>query len=154
MSESALRFATIEQAIGTELGVSDWFTVDQARIDAFADATLDRQWIHVDSARAAAESPFGTTVAHGFLSLSLLSHFQFEVGAFPQDISAILNYGLDRTRFVTPVKSGQRIRARLKLMSVDVRPDGRKLIKIENTIEIDGEARPALIAETLSLLIP
>lgn len=148
-----LNFGTIEDYVGRELGTSEWLTIDQHRIDAFADVSQDHQWIHTDPERAEA-SPLGSTVAHGYLSLSLLSHFQFEIGVFPGDVSSILNYGLDRVRFVAPVKSGQRIRAHMKLLSCELRPDGRKLIKLENTVEIDGVSKPALVAETLSLLIP
>lgn len=148
-----LTFATIEQHQGQELGVSAWLTIDQPRINAFADVTQDHQWIHVDTERAAA-SPLGATIAHGFLSLSLLSHFQFEIRAFPSDVASILNYGLDRVRFLTPVVVNQQIRARIKLLNVETRADGRKLIKLENTIEINGSPKPAMIAETLSLLIP
>ncbi|MBK8135486.1 MAG: MaoC family dehydratase [Chloroflexi bacterium] len=153
MSNSGLSFASLEDFVGSELGISDWMTVDQRRIDAFADVTQDHQWIHTDPERAA-ESTLGSTIAHGYLTLSLLSHLQFEIGAFPVDVSAILNYGLDRVRFLTPVKEGQRIRARLKLLLVETRPDGRKLMKLENTVEIEGNSKPALIAETLNLLIP
>lgn len=153
MTESGLSFASIEKYVGTELGISDWMTVDQRRIDAFADVTRDHQWIHTDPERAA-ESALGTTIAHGYLTLSLLSHFQFEIGAFPVDVSTILNYGLDRVRFLMPVKEGQRVRARLKLLSIEARPDGRKLMKLENTVEIEGASKPALIAETLNLLVP
>jgi acyl dehydratase len=154
VSLPGLRFESIDQFAGHELGVTDWLTIDQQWIDAFADATLDRQWIHVDVKRAATDSPFGTTIAHGYLSLSLLSHFQFVLGVFPADVSSVLNYGLNRVRFITPVKSGQRVRGRITLLSVEARQDGRKLIVMENTVEIDGEARPALVAETLNLLVP
>jgi acyl dehydratase len=150
---AGLTFDTLDQFAGTELGVSDWLRIDQTRIDAFADVTMDHQWIHIDPQRAAA-SPLGTTIAHGYLSLSLLSHFQFAIGVFPSNVSTILNYGLDRVRFVSPVKVGQQVRARIKLISVESRPDGRKLVKMENTVEIDGETRPALVAETLNLLVP
>lgn len=153
MAVDGLTFASIEQFTGRELGISDWFTIDQHHIDTFADVTHDHQWIHVDAERAAA-SPLGTTIAHGFLTLSLLSHFQFQVGVFPVDVTTVLNYGLDRVRFLTPVKAGQRVRARLTITSVDTRPDGSKLVKMENTVEIDGVAKPALVAETLTLLLP
>jgi acyl dehydratase len=153
MALPGLTFATIEQFVDKELGISDWLTIDQSRIDAFAEVTMDRQWIHVDRARATIESPFGNTIAHGYLSLSLLSYFQFAIGVFPDDVTSILNYGLDRVRFVQPVISGQNVRARLKLLSVEARPQGRKLVKMENTVEIEGEPRPALVAETLNLLI-
>lgn len=153
MAALGLTYATIEQFVDRELGVSDWLKIEQSRIDAFADVTMDRQWIHVDRARATIESPFGNTIAHGYLSLSLLSYFQFALGVFPDDVTSILNYGLDRVRFVQPVISGQNVRARLKLLSVETRPQGRKLVKMENTIEIEGEPRPALVAETLNLLV-
>lgn len=153
MALQGLQFSTIEAFIGTELGLSEWMTIDQSRIDAFAEATMDWQWIHVDQSRAAAESPTGRTIAHGYLSLSLLSHFQFTLGVFPEDVKSILNYGLNRVRFVHPVLSGQKIRARIKLLSVEVRPNGHKLVKMENIVEIEGEARPALMAETLNLLV-
>lgn len=153
MALPGLTFASIEQFVDKELGVSDWLTIDQSRIDAFAVVTMDWQWIHVDRARATIESPFGNTIAHGYLSLSLLSYFQFAIGVFPDDVTSILNYGLDRVRFVQPVISGQNVRARLKLLSVEARPQGRKLVKMENTVEIEGEPRPALLAETLNLLI-
>lgn len=153
MAITGLTYTTIEQFAGQKLGVSDWLAIEQTRIDAFADVTIDRQWIHVDRARATIESPFGNTIAHGYLSLSLLSYFQFAIGVFPDDVTSILNYGLDRVRFVQPVISGQNIRARIKLLSVEVRPQGRKLVKMENTVEIEGEPRPALVAETLNLLI-
>lgn len=153
MAVPGLTYATIEQYIDQELGVSDWLKIEQARIDAFAEVTMDHQWIHVDRARATIESPFGNTIAHGYLSLSLLSYFQFAIGVFPEDVTSILNYGLDRVRFVQPVITGQNVRARLRLLSVETRPQGRKLVKMENTVEIEGEPRPALVAETLNLLI-
>ena len=144
---------TIAEHVGRELGVSDWLTIDQARVDRFAECTDDRQWIHVDAARASTASPFGTTIAHGFLTLSLLSRFASEVGAFPADAAAVLNYGLDRVRFVSAVRVGSRVRDRIRLVDVEQRGLDRVLLKTEHTIEVEGEAKPALVAELLALVI-
>jgi acyl dehydratase len=140
--------------VGTELGVSDWITVDQKRIDAFAACTGDHQWIHVDVERAARESPFGTTIAHGWLTLSLLPVMQYEVGTLPGGIAAALNYGANRLRFITPVKSGSRIRDRITLAAVENKGGGRVLTTYRHVVEIEGEEKPALVAETMSLLLP
>ncbi len=144
---------TLDQFIGHELGTSGWITVDQARINAFADCTEDHQWIHTDPERAAA-TPGGTTIAHGFLTLSLLPALRNEIGVVPDGVARVLNYGLDRVRFLASVKSGARVRARVHLTEVAPKGEGRLLLKTENTIEIEGEAKPALIADTLALLIP
>ena len=145
--------ATAPQFIGSELGVSDWVAVDQDRIDRFAACTGDRQWIHVDVERARRESPWGSTVAHGFLTLSLLPHFHFETGVNPTDISQAVNYGLDKVRFIAPVKAGARIRNRVVLLAAEPQDKGRFLLKFQNTVEIEDEKKPALIAETLALLL-
>ncbi len=134
--------------IGEELAVSDWLEVDQARIDAFAACTEDFQWIHVDRERSAA-GPFGSTIAHGFLTLSLLPRMTSGVWASGLGLEAMLNYGLDRVRFLTPVRAGARLRNRLRLVSADAKGPGRTLVAFENTVEIEGEAKPALIAHTL-----
>ena len=136
--------------LGRELAVSDWLEVDQARIDAFAACTGDHQWIHVDVERAKA-GPFGATIAHGFLTLSLIPHLTSGAWARDLGLEATLNYGLDKVRFLTPVKSGSRLRNRLKLASVDEKGAGRTLLGFENTVEIDGEPKPALIANTLAM---
>ena len=146
-------FDTVHNFVGRELGVSDWITVDQESIDKFADCTGDHQWIHVDVERAKKESPFGTTIAHGFLTLSLLSQLQFEVGISPSDVAQMINFGLDRVRFVSPVKSGTRIRDRVVLMSAEQKGEGRVLVKTQNTVEIEGEVKPAMVAEALALLM-
>ncbi|MEO5322629.1 MaoC family dehydratase [Mesorhizobium sp. CC13] len=138
--------------IGQELGVSDWLLVDQSRIDAFADCTGDRQWIHVDPERARRRSPFRTTVAHGFLTLSLVGSLVQEIGVVPENTLAAFNYGLDRVRFIAPVKVGSRVRLRTTLMSMEDKGPGQYLLKAENTIEIEGEDKPALVAETLVML--
>ena len=144
---------TLEQFVGQELGVSDWLTVDQERINEFADCTGDHQWIHVDIERAQRESPLGSTIAHGYLTLALLSAMLMELGVVPAGVSRALNYGLDRVRFMAPVKAGARIRTRVVLMAVDPLGKGRLLLKTQNTVEIEGETKPALIAETLALLL-
>lgn len=136
--------------VGTELGVSGWFTIDQERINQFAACTDDRQWIHVDGKRARSESPFGTTIAHGFLTLSMLAPTSTEV--WIEDLgTTTLNYGVDRVRFINPVRAGARIRNRIKLLAVDEKPSGI-LVTTENTIEIEGEEKPALVATTLTMV--
>src|SRR5579864_760746 len=112
MSRERYDVSTLEQFVGQEMGVSDWLTIDQERINQFADCTGDHQWIHVDVERAKQQSPFGSTIAHGFLTLSLVVSLQAEVGVVPAGVSQVLNYGLDRVRFLTPVKVGSRIRNR------------------------------------------
>ena len=141
----------IRGRIGEEIGVSDWLTMDQERITAFADATEDRQFIHVDP-DLAAQTPFRGTVAHGFLSLSMLSRMAAEAMLLPEGLKMAVNYGLDRVRFIAPVKSGCRIRGRFVLDSVDERVPGQILVRHHVTVEIEGEDRPALTAEWLGLL--
>ncbi|WP_175872378.1 MaoC family dehydratase [Burkholderia sp. BCC0397] len=153
MSITEYRIASIDDFVGRELGVSDWVLVDQARIDAFAACTGDRQWIHVDIERAKRESPFGGTIAHGYLTLSLLAALAIEVGLIPEDASAGLNYGLDKVRFMTPVKAGARVRNRVTLVSVVKKAGGRVLIKAMNELQVEGADTPALVAETLALLV-
>ncbi|HVL78927.1 MAG TPA: MaoC family dehydratase [Sphingomicrobium sp.] len=141
----------IRSRIGTEVGVSSWLTIDQNRIDAFADATEDRQFIHVDP-RAAARTPFGGTVAHGFLSLSMLSRMAAETMLVPEGLRMAVNYGLDRVRFIAPVRSGKRIRGRFTLDSIDQKAPGQILLRHTVTVEIEGEDKPALTAQWLGLL--
>lgn len=138
----------LKKQIGEEIGLSEWFTISQDRIQQFADATDDHQWIHVDADKAAM-GPFGTTIAHGFLTLSLLPALTPAL-----DIPGVrmgINYGLDRVRFISPVPSGSRVRARSMLMSVDEVPGGIQL-KSEVTVELDGSEKPACVAEALSRL--
>ena len=153
MAIDGYSMSAIADFIGKEIGVTDWITMDQARIDQFAECTEDRQWIHVDSERAKRESPFGATTAHGYLVLALLASMQIEIGLIPHDAKSMLNYGLDRVRFVMPVKPGDRIRNRVKLIGIEPREDGRILIKASNTLELEGSNKPALTAETLALLM-
>ena len=146
--------ATLEQIksrIGEAVGVSSWMLVDQARVDAFADATDDRQFIHVDS-DAAAQTPFGGTVAHGFLTLSLLSRMGAEAMLLPDSLKMAVNYGFDRVRFLAPVRSGSRVRGRLRLDSVEEKAPGQILLRHTVTVEIEGEDKPALTAEWLGLM--
>ncbi|MBB5414315.1 acyl dehydratase [Paraburkholderia atlantica] len=152
MSIKEYSIATIDSLVGRELGVSDWVVVDQARIDAFAACTGDRQWIHVDVERAKRQSPFGGTIAHGYLTLSLLAALAIEIGVIPKDAAAGLNYGLDKVRFMTPVKAGARVRSRVTLISVE-KKGGGLIVKTMNELQIDGEEKPALVAEALAMLI-
>ena len=133
---------------GEEIGVSDWFEVTQARINAFADATEDHQWIHIDAERAKTTSPFGTTIAHGFLSLSLLPHLAAQAYRVQGEFKMGINYGLNRLRFISPVPAGSRVRARFTLQSVEDVAGGVQLTVVA-TVEIDGGQKPALVAEWL-----
>lgn len=146
-------FDNIETFVGQEMGVSDWLTMEQDRINQFADCTGDHQWIHVDVERAKTESPFGTTIAHGFLTLSLLPYFQEHIGVTIEGIAQTLNYGTNKVRFMAPVKVGDRIRDRMTLQSVDDKGAGRKLLSLQHTVEIDGEDKPAMVAEMLALIM-
>ena len=141
----------IRARIGSEVGVSSWLTIDQARIDAFADATEDRQFIHVDP-QAAAQTPFGGTVAHGFLSLAMLSRMAAEAMLVPDSLKMAVNYGLDRVRFIAPVRSGQRIRGHFILDAIDEKAPGQLLLRHTVTVEIEGVDKPALTAQWLGLL--
>ena len=134
--------------IGQELAVSDWLEITQERIDQFAEATGDHQWIHVDVARAAKESPFGGTIAHGYLTLSLVAKFSQETIAIG-NIRMGVNYGLNRVRFTAPVRAGKQVRARFKLAAYDEIPGGAQLTW-SVTIEIEGSDKPACIAESIS----
>jgi acyl dehydratase len=153
MTTTQYLMATTPQFVGRELGASSWVTVDQDRIDQFADCTGDRQWIHVDAERARRESPFGAPIAHGYLTLSLVAAMVMELGVIPPDAATGLNYGLDKVRFVAPVKAGARVRTRAKLSAAEAQSGGRMLLKLDCTLEIEGEAKPALVAELLCLLI-
>ncbi|MFP5508893.1 MAG: MaoC family dehydratase [Alphaproteobacteria bacterium] len=140
--------AAFAAMIGTEIGVSDWFTISQAQIDAFADCTHDHQYIHVDPA-AAAQSPFGGTIAHGFLTLSLLSAMAYQMPSIEGAVMGV-NYGFNKIRFVSPVRSGARIRGRFTLAELtQIRP-GEVQFMMQVTVEIEGQDKPALVAEWLS----
>ncbi len=145
-------FDTMEKYVGLELGLSDWVTIDQARIDGFAGCTGDHQWIHVDCKRASSESPFGGTIAHGFLALSLLATMQLELGVIPADADRAVNAGVNNVRFKAPVRSGRRIRARVRLLSAEPKGPNRKLLITANTVEIDGESDIALSGELAAMV--
>lgn len=142
----------IRLRLGEETGVSGWLTVDQPRIDAFADATDDHQFIHVD-ADAAAAAGFGGTIAHGFLSLSLLSRMAADAMLVPEGTRMAINYGLDRVRFLAPVPSGSRVRGRFVLDSIEEKAPGRILLRHAVSVEIEGVAKPALTAQWLGLFL-
>ena len=139
--------------VGEEMGVSSWTTLDQQRIGEFAHCTGDHQWIHVDAERAARESPFGGTIAHGFLTLSLIAPTAFEVLVARVAPKSVVNYGLEKVRFLAPVRSGKRVRNRIKLAAVDDRGNGRYLVTTDNTMEIEGETKPALLASAIAIFI-
>ena len=136
------------RAIGTETQPTDWFRVEQNRINAFADCTLDHQFIHVDP-EAAAKSPFGSTIAHGFLTLSMLSYFAEQLEVVMDGVKMGVNYGLDKVRFINPVKVDQRVRARAIVLDVVEKKPGQFQLKLEVTVDIEGQDKPALIAEWL-----
>jgi acyl dehydratase len=136
----------LRQRIGQEVAVSDWIAVAQERIDKFADATDDHQWIHVERARAAA-SRFGGTIAHGFLTLSLIPHFMYTTIGLPKATMSV-NYGLNRVRFMSPVPAGKRVRARIALLNVEDVGGGQQL-SWKITIELEGSEKPACVAETI-----
>jgi acyl dehydratase len=146
--------AEMSEHVGQELGVSDWVTIDQSRIDTFAECTGDHQWIHVDVERAKRESPFRGPIAHGYLTLSMVAPLSIQIGILPKDSAAGLNYGIDKVRFLAPVPAGARVRLRVVLAGVEPREGGQAIMKTQNTLEVEGSQKPALIAETLALLIP
>ena len=136
--------------VGRELGASDWFLIDQARVNAFADVTLDHQFVHVDPERAR-KSPFRGTIAHGFLTLSLLVHLCLPFIPELANRKLVVNYGFDKVRFAAPVKVGKRVRAASTLGEVSERKPGQVIMRIDVTVEVEGEDKPALVAEWLSL---
>jgi acyl dehydratase len=148
-----LPVSRLAERVGSELAPSSWTALDQGRIDEFARCTGDAQWIHVDPARAARESPFGGTIAHGFLTLSLLGPTCLEVLVSSVALKQAVNYGLDKVRFIAPVRAGRRVRNRIKVAGFEDRGGGRFLVTTENAIEIEGEEKPALVATALVLLM-
>lgn len=142
--------AEITSAAGSELGVSEWVEITQERIDDFANATGDRQWIHIDPERAA-EGPFGATVAHGYLTIAMIPLLGAQVYAFAGDVARV-NYGLNNVRFVSPVRAGSKIRNRVVLTDVTTVDKGQR-VTLQHTIEIKGSEKPACVAETVTLLM-
>ena len=141
----------IRASVGQPIGSSDWIEVTKDRIDAFADTTEDRQFIHIDPV-AAAQTPFGGTIAHGFLSLSLLSRMAADVMQVPDTAKMAVNYGLDRVRFIAPVRAGKRVRGHFTLAAIDDKAPGQILFHHDVTVEIEGEPKPALTARWLGLI--
>jgi acyl dehydratase len=145
--------AQLKDYIGKEVGVTDWVEIDQDRINKFADATGDHQYIHIDPERAA-QTPFGTTIAHGFLTLSMIPMLSAENGGLKLENAVMgINYGLDKVRFINPVKVGSKIRGRFTLTGVEEKKPNHFLLKHTVTIEIEGEEKPALIAESLGMTV-
>ena len=153
MTSSRTTPAQLDALLGQEIGVSSWITIDQQRIVEFAHCTGDHQWIHVDVERARRESPFGGTVAHGFLTLSLLASTGFEVLRQRVEVQQAVNYGLEKVRFLAPVRAGKRVRNHVKVTGVEDKGNGRVLLTTENTFEIEGEDKPALVALFLAMLM-
>ena len=150
MAVEVMPVEKMKERVGEELGVTDWFQMDQNRINKFADCTLDHQWIHVDEEKAA-QGPFGQTIAHGYLTISLLPHFSANYAVLPEGTMMAINYGMNKLRLVNPVKSDARIRDRIVLSDVVEKAGGRILVTTTHTIEIEGEEKPAMIAEVLSM---
>ena len=147
-----MKISDLPSLIGKEVGVSRWIHVDQARIDAFADTTEDRQYIHVDPERAR-ETPLGGTIAHGFLTLSLASAMNFDAVEPLDGLVMGVNYGFDRLRFIAPVPAGSNLRGRFRLLAAEDKGGGRWLLRYEITVEIEGSDKPALVAEWLGLQV-
>ncbi|PBJ27646.1 putative enoyl-CoA hydratase 1 [Pseudomonas sp. ACN8] len=142
--------AELKDYVGKELGRSEWLTIDQDRINLFAEATGDFQFIHVDPVKAA-QTPFGSTIAHGFLTLSLIPKLMEDILVMPEGLKMVVNYGLDSVRFIQPVKVNSRVRLKVDLTEVIEKKPGQWLLKATTTLEIEGSDKPAYIAEPLSL---
>lgn len=147
-----VKFAQLPSLVGTEIGTSEWWLVDQERIDKFAEATGDFQWIHVNPEKAKA-SKFGTTIAHGYLTLSLLAGMRFKTFEVTETSMAV-NYGMNKVRFLTPVPAGSHVRAKYELANINERKDGGLECTFTATVELDGAPKPACIAETISVYYP
>lgn len=152
MNRRTIATKDMPSLVGTELEPSPWLEITQERVDQFADATNDHQFIHVDPEKAA-KTPFGGPIAHGFLSLSLLSYLNEQVAIFPENLVMGVNYGSDKVRYLMPVRVGKRIRSRQKILEVAEKKPGQWLMKTAVTVEIEDEETPALVAEILSMMI-
>lgn len=148
----AMTAEDLQALVGRDLGWSEWFTIDQDRVNRFADVTLDHQYIHIDPERAA-QTPFGRTIAHGFLTMSLMVHLAEDVAIKPANAVMGINYGFDRLRFLSPVPVGSRIRYGATVASVTDKGGGQVLFKYDVTVEIEGSDKPALVAEWLSMVV-
>jgi len=140
----------LKEYVGKEIGLSDWLQVTQERINTFADCTEDHQWIHVNP-EMAKKGPFGTTIAHGYLTLSFLPYFSAANKVLPAGLKMAINYGANKVRFINPVKVGSKVRNHAVLKGIEDKGGGRIMMTVENTIEIEGEEKPALVAECLSM---
>lgn len=152
--QGPLKFTTlteIQNSVGQEIGVSDWFEMTQQRISAFADITEDHMFLHVDPERAA-HTPFGGTIAHGLLTLSMLSVMAYQAVPAIEGMTLSVNYGYNKVRFIAPVPSGSRIRGRFLLNKLDVDSEGRVTLTVDVTVEIDGQDKPALVAEWVMMV--
>ena len=152
MNNRTVATTDIAGLAGTELDPSPWLEITQERVNQFADATNDHQFIHVDPEKAG-QTPFGGTIAHGFLSLSLLSYLNAQVAILPENLVMGVNYGSDKVRYLAPVRVGKRIRSHQKILDVSEKKPGQWLFRTSVTVEIEGESTPALIAEILSMMI-
>jgi acyl dehydratase len=151
--DTKLTCAEMKRKVGETLGVTSWVEVTQELITKFGESTRDLDWIHLDPERAAKETPYGGTIAFGFWTLSMLTYFSHDVGMWPSDIDYGLNYGLERVRWMSPVRVGSRIRNRCELLAFEERGDDQVQIRTLNTIEIEGADKPALVAEWLGLFL-
>lgn len=142
----------LKKMIGQDNGVGDWILIDQERVNRFADATDDHQWIHVDVEQAR-KGPFGSTIAHGFLILSLIPLFSASGKYLPEGMKMVMNYGLNKVRFISPVHVGSRIRSKMVISGVEEKDPGRLLVTTTHTIEIEGQEKPACIAEMLAMFM-
>ncbi|MBO9649100.1 MAG: MaoC family dehydratase [Variovorax sp.] len=146
--------ATLKDHVGHDFGASSPTLLDQRRIDRFAACTGDEQWIHVDAERARAESPFGQTIAHGLMVLSLVPSAHFELGVYPADAKGVLNYGFDRVRFLSPVPSGSYVRLHIELVEANEKQPGQWLMRCKNTAYASGDSwRPVMVAESLAMVM-
>jgi len=145
--------ASLPDFVGHDFGQSEPIVIDQDRINKFAEATEDFQWIHLDAERCKAESPFGDTIAHGFLTLSLLSAAQNKLGLFPDDARQIVNYGVEGVRFLAPVPVGSKVSVRTKVLSVEPKGDSRFVVRTSNEVLVEGSDKPALVAESIAYVM-
>jgi acyl dehydratase len=145
-----IKAAELQAAVGTDLGVSDWITIEQDRVNQFADVTEDHQFIHVNP-EMAKMTPFGGPIAHGFLTLSLLSKFSEQGGLIIEGVKMGVNYGFEKVRFLAPVKVGKKVRGHFKLKAAEEKRPGQYLLTYEVTVEIEGEEKPALVADWLGM---
>tara|TARA_R110000868_G_scaffold80881_6_gene229329 strand:- start:1661 stop:2122 length:462 start_codon:yes stop_codon:yes gene_type:complete len=150
---ASVKPADLANHIGKEIGLSDWIRLDQSRIDQFADVTEDHQFIHLDAERAAKETPFGGTIAHGFLSLSMLSRMAMDIAFVLDGMAMGINYGFDKVRFLMPVSSGKQIRGRFVLEDAVEKSPGQWMLRFGVTVEIEGSEKPALIAQWLTMQV-